>query len=100
MRQLNGTHEGDLEVSEAITVTGIVAGNVIVLEGGSLILSGMARCVTVKPGGEAVLNGMVIEDVVNEGGALDVFGMIQGTLSQRAGTTNVDGGAVIRNKRR
>jgi cytoskeletal protein CcmA (bactofilin family) len=82
---------GDLCVSDVVTVSGTVTGNITVQNGGQLTLYG--RCdgnLNVGIGAVASTIGIVGGDVVNHGGQVSIHGLITGSLTCTEGRTEVD----------
>lgn len=79
----NFTVETDTEIS------GIVSGNVQVLDGTNLLLSGIVSGnLTISQNGYAKISGIVSSNVINNG-EIDVHGIVTGNI------TNIDGNVTI-----
>lgn len=91
MRTEAGRIEGDVVVTDELTLLGVVQGSVRVGTGGRLRLLGtVGHDLVVEAGGEAELVGVVKRDVTNSGGTLTVVGRIRGRLYANAGQTRLD----------
>jgi cytoskeletal protein CcmA (bactofilin family) len=91
--------EGNQWISDELTVTGTILGDVTVVAGGHFQLDGeVIGDVTVMPGGTAELNGRVYGWAVNQGGTLTIRGTVT-QLVDRHGTTTVESTAVILGQR-
>jgi cytoskeletal protein CcmA (bactofilin family) len=90
VREERGKIEGNLTVSDALTVQGMVTGSITVQQGGSLELHGMC-CgnLTVEPGANASTFGMVCGKVLNLGGQLAINGMVTSAMTCQAGETTL-----------
>ncbi|MFT3801032.1 MAG: hypothetical protein QM766_07410 [Burkholderiaceae bacterium] len=87
MRTESGLINGDLVVSEEVRLTGLVAGSILVVDGGVLNLHGMcAGSLTVNRGGRALVVGMVRGDVIKNGGEVEIKGMVGGAVRSGTGT--------------
>ncbi len=85
MRIEKGEFEGNLDVAEAVTVTGSVSGDIRVLPEGRLQLDGSCGGrLIVEEGGSAVVCGMVRGDVHNKG-LLDLRGKVCGSVMSAEG---------------
>jgi cytoskeletal protein CcmA (bactofilin family) len=100
MRQVAGKIDGDVELSDALELLGMITGHVVVASGGHLVLRGTCCAgMRIEPGGVVQLDGTVDGDVLNAGGELEVRGAINGRLHAQAGTTVVHTDAVIDGQR-
>ena len=88
--------EGDLTLTDSLTLYGQATGNVVVAAGGEFHLYGMCtRNLSVQEGGKAIIYGMVSGHVINAGGDLQILGTIVGALHSASGNTEVDPNASI-----
>lgn len=91
MRTLSNILTSDLEVADAVRLSGMACRNVVVASGGALEMSGMiAGDLIVRAGGVARVSGMVAGILRNEGGEVEISGMVR-RLQEVAGTTVVSG---------
>jgi len=91
--------EGDIVVENELLLHGMVTGNVIVKESGSLFLHGMViGNLTVESGGNVELHGTVCHDVYNRGGYLKVFGVVDGILFDDSEHTYLDGKCIVKGR--
>jgi cytoskeletal protein CcmA (bactofilin family) len=99
VRQEHGKIDGNVAVSDTLTLFGMCTGNVVVENGGVLVLHGMCSGnVKVEAGGEAQIRGMVSGNVVNNGGLVEIWGMVTGNVDEHDGTTIRHEGAIINRK--
>lgn len=96
MNTEHGKIEGDVEITSALKMHGMFAGNVTVKEGGYLVLHGMAtKSLYIETGAEVEIPGTVTGDVINNGGKLSITGSISGQVVEQAGETIIAQGASI-----
>jgi len=96
MRTINDKIDGDMSISDAVTVHGMLAGDITVLSRGELTLYGMCcQQLVIQPGGQAIVHGMVLGRVTNLGGRLEIYGMVGGVVGL-AGETYVAPSALVR----
>jgi len=101
MRTITDTIGGDATIRDAVTLQGMVVGDVVVVAGGYLDLYGTCcRNLKIEKDGVVNLYGTVSGDVTNDGGRLDVHGVINGQLVEIAGHTRVQSGASVAGVRR
>lgn len=94
-----GTVRGDVVVAEEYHLHGTIKGNVLVQKNGRLHLDGVVDGnVVIESGGMVYLHGTVNGDVTNRG-MLNVAGMVNGVLNDLGGTTHIEPGAVINERR-
>ena len=93
-----GTVEGPITVSDEQSISGTVAGDVTVVEGGDLKLAGSVLGSLTVEAGNASIHGSVMGDVTNSGGDLYFDGMIQGHLREDGGTTKLSDRTVVLNR--
>lgn len=92
----HGKVEGSIRIDSDYELHGMITGSATVVDGGRLILNGMAcKDLNIEPRGSVLLHGMVIGNVYNRGGHLEIYGMIKGSLHKEGGETIVDDNAVI-----
>lgn len=85
MRIEEGRFEGNLDVGEAVTVTGSVSGDIRVLPTGRLQLDGGCDGrLIIEQGGTAVVCGSVRGDVHNKG-TLELRGTVGGSVMSAQG---------------
>ena len=91
-----GKIEGDVDVNDYFTLTGVISGSVRVEQRGAFRLIGVvAGDLVVEPGGETELFGVVAGDAINTGGSLTVVGVVVGRLRAQAGHTRLDEKATV-----
>ncbi len=100
MLKIHDNHEGEIVIEEQCSITAIVIGDVVVLPGGSLRLSGQVQGnVTVKPGAALLMLGTVKGAIINEGGEVDVFGFVGRIEDTGTTDTMLSMGAIVGGKR-
>lgn len=92
-----GTVEGPVTVSSDQQISGTVDGDVTVVDGGDLKLSGSVLGSLSVEAGKAEVHGSVMGDVTNSGGDLYFDGMIKGRLNENGGTTELSDRTVVLN---
>jgi cytoskeletal protein CcmA (bactofilin family) len=76
---MRGMHGGDLIMDGDGSVSGMIAGDVIVRAGCDVRISGMiAGDVIVEAGATAWISGMVSGRIIDQGGDVRVSGMVRG----------------------
>jgi hypothetical protein len=96
MRLITDKIESDVEISEDTSVRGLIIGEVRVTDC-VLDLQGMViGNIIVNEHGSVNIYGTVNGVVINRGGELRVWGMIYGSIQELAGLTWIDSKAVIR----
>jgi len=91
--------DGDLTVSEELTLLGMVTGNITILKGGVLDFQGTCnKDLILEEGSKVHLGGTVNGNVVNRAGELHVSGTVNGYVhTDDRGKTVIDPGAKIKN---
>lgn len=96
MKTENGKIENDVEITSELTMYGMFTGNVVVKDGGTLILQGMAlKTITIEEGAIVYIAGTVNGDVINKGGKVSISGTVSGKVLKQAGETNILANASI-----
>lgn len=96
MREEHGKIDGDLIVSDLVTLHGMVTGKIVVRDGGSLTLQGIcARNLEVEAGGTARMQGIVGGTVTNHGGKISIEGIVKGSIACPKGITEIDSRSMI-----
>jgi cytoskeletal protein CcmA (bactofilin family) len=86
MRVENRKMEGDMKVSDELTLNGSVSGTTSVTTGGYLILNGMiGQDLVLEKDSKVELFGTVTGNVYNRGGELAIHGIVEGALYKNAG---------------
>lgn len=92
--------DGPLTIDGRAVIRAIVRGDVFVVDGGALRLSGQVQgTVTVSPGGSLVMLGTVKGAIINDGGDVDVFGFVGRIEDNGATDTMLAMGAIVGGKR-
>jgi predicted RNA-binding Zn-ribbon protein involved in translation (DUF1610 family) len=87
----NDKIDGDLIVSNPITLHGMVTGKIVVRDGGLLILQGICcRNLEVETGGTARIQGIVSGNIINHGGKISIEGIVKGSITCPKGITEID----------
>lgn len=80
------------------TISGLISGNVHVLDGTSLFLSGMiSGNLTISENAYFKVNGMVTGNVENHG-EIDIYGMVTGKISNYDGKVTIHKDAIVNGK--
>jgi cytoskeletal protein CcmA (bactofilin family) len=98
MRIEDGKIEGDIQLDQELTLSGMVTGNIIVVDGGLLNLNGTCcKDLTLQEGAKVYLRGTVGGSVFNRGGYVEIYGTVAGSLhTTEEGSTFVDPHAVVK----
>lgn len=96
MRQEFNLIEGDLEITDDVTLFGICHGDITVKPEGHLQLKGVCTGdVEVEEHAVVEISGIVQGKLHNCGGEVDVHGVIQGSLLSDAGRTTIHRDAMV-----
>ena len=89
--------EGDVQLAQELTLSGMVTGNITVVDGGLLNLNGTCcKDLPLLEGAKVYLRGTVGGSVFNRGGYLEIYGTVAGSLhTTQEGSTFIDPDAVV-----
>lgn len=91
-----GTITGNFVVDSSFDLTGILDGDLRVLDGGEASITGIVTgVITVEKGGFVAITGVVSEGITNNGGRVEIYGIVSGPLLRNGGVTVVHPGAVV-----
>lgn len=99
MRVENRKMDGDMKVSDELTLNGSVSGTTSVTTGGFLILNGIiGQDLVLEKDSKVELFGTVTGNVYNRGGELAIHGIVEGALYKNAGIMIIYPEAKIKGK--
>ena len=99
MRVENRKMEGDLKVSDELTLNGSVSSTTTVTSGGYLILNGVVgQDLILEKDSKVELFGTVTGNIYNRGGELIIHGIIEGALYKNAGVIVIHPESKIKGK--
>lgn len=91
--------EGDMKISDELTLNGSVSGTATVTTGGYLILNGMVgQDLVLEKDSKVELFGSVAGNIYNRGGELTIHGIVEGALYKNAGVIVIYPEAKIKGK--
>lgn len=97
--ELRDKYQGPFNVTEDVTLHGMVTGDASVAAGATLRLHGMVTGdLHVREGATAYVFGTVAGRVINQG-QVEVHGIVDGIATDGAGRTTVEPGAIVGGKR-
>ena len=93
----HGKTDGNMSLDHALTLHGMVTGDITVVKGGCLVLHGMCcHNLLVEKEAKAYIHGTVGGNVLNHGGHLEVYGMVEGYVhTTESGNTLIDHNAIV-----
>ncbi len=99
MRIENRRINGDLKISEELTLNGTVEGSAIVTDKGFFVLNGViSQDLILEKGSKAEVCGAVNGNIYNKGGELRIKGAVNGSIYKDAGTIIIEADAKINGK--
>ncbi|WGF40243.1 MULTISPECIES: polymer-forming cytoskeletal protein [Lysinibacillus] len=99
MKILKDKVECDLTIDTDTKISGLVSGNVQVIEGTELFVSGLiSGNLTISQNAYVKVNGMVSGDV-NNNGEIDVYGMVTGNITNFDGIVTIHKDAMVNGKK-
>jgi cytoskeletal protein CcmA (bactofilin family) len=99
MRVENRKLEGDLKVSDELTLNGSVSSTATVSSGGYLIMNGVVgQDLILEKDSKVELFGTVMGNVYNRGGELIIHGIVEGALYKNAGVIVIHPESKIKGK--
>lgn len=99
MRVENRKLEGDLKVSDELTLNGSISSTATVTSGGYLIMNGIiGQDLILEKDSKVELFGTVTGNVYNRGGELAIHGTVEGALYKNAGLIMIHPESKIKGK--
>jgi cytoskeletal protein CcmA (bactofilin family) len=93
MRIVSNIVNADLEIADAVHLSGMVRGTVTVAAGGDLKMTGMiSGDLVVRPDARARVSGMVSGTVRNQGGDVEISGMVRRLVTEPGSAADMRGG--------